>query len=148
MLVNSTDPGPDHSVMLFTRTLRKHGHAITILSQMGPKPSPFTNLVMPLTKGAVELADLSGFKGIKIAVRGDGDYKLILDSYGLHQSDWPAASFVGKAKWKTIKIPFTSFHEKDSTLPFPARSIRALHFELARPAGTDAWLEIDDVKLY
>lgn len=148
MIVNSTDPGSDHSVMLFTRTLRKHGHAITILSQMGPKPSSFTDLVMPLTKGAVELADLSSFKGIKFAVRGDGDYKLIFDSYGLHQSDLPAASFVGKAKWKTIKIPFTSFHGKNSALPFPVRSIRALHFELASPAGTDAWLEIDDVKLY
>ncbi len=148
MLVDSTDTGPDHSVILFTRTLRKHGHGITILSKMGPKPSPFTDLVMPLTKGAVELADISAFKGIQFTVRGNGDYKLLLDSYGSHESDWSAATFTGKARWKTVRIPFTKFQSKNSASPLSLRSVRALYFELARPAGTDAWLEIDDVKLY
>jgi hypothetical protein len=31
---------------------------------------------------------------------------------------------------------------------FSPRVERALHFELARPAGTDAWLELDGLKLY
>ena len=148
MLVDSTDPGPDHSVILFVRTLRKHGHAITVLSRMSPKTSAHTDLEMPLTRGGVELADISAFKGIKFAVRGEGDYRLLLDSYGLRQSDWPAATFAGKAGWKTVKIPFSKFQKENSTSPLPLRSIRALNFELARPAGTDAWLEIDDVKLY
>lgn len=148
MLVDSTDTGPDHSVILFTRTLRKHGHDITIVSKMGPKPSPFTDLVMPLTKGAVELADISGFKGIQFATRGDGSYKLLLDSYGMHKSGWPAATFTGTSQWKTVRIPFTKFQAKNLTSSLSLRSITALHFELARPAGTDAWLEIDDVKLY
>jgi hypothetical protein len=30
----------------------------------------------------------------------------------------------------------------------PLRSIRALHFELARSAGAEVWLEIDDVEFY
>lgn len=149
MLVDSTDPGSDHSVILFTRTLRgERGHAITILSQMSPKPSPLTDLVMPLTQGAVAPADLSPFKGIQFAVRGDGSYKLLLDTYGLHPADWPTAPFSGHAKWKTIKIPFAQFQSKNSTSPLPLRSVRALRFELAKPAGADAWLEIDDVKLY
>jgi imidazolonepropionase-like amidohydrolase len=148
MLVDSTDPGPDHSVMLFARTLRGNGHALSILSRMSPKPSPFTDLIVPLTRGAVEPADISKFKGVEFATRGDGDYSILLDCYGARKADWPAASFAGKAKWSTVRIPFTSFREKKSELPLPLQNVRALHFELARPAGTDAWLEIDNIKLY
>jgi imidazolonepropionase-like amidohydrolase len=148
MLVDSTDPGSDHSVILFTRTLRTHGHAISILSRMSPKPAPFTDLVIPLTQGAVELADISRFKGIQFATRGDGDYKILLDCYGAPKLDWPAASFPGKAHWKTVRVPFTSLQERNPTLPSSLHNVRALHFELARPAGADAWLEIDDIRLY
>jgi imidazolonepropionase-like amidohydrolase len=148
MLVDSTDPGPDHSVILFVRTLQGRGHAISILSRMSPKPSPFTDLVVPLTQGAVEPADISKFKGIEFATRGDGDYSILLDCYGARKADWPTTSFTGKAKWRTVRIPFTSFREKKPELPTPLKSVRALHFELARPAGADAWLEIDNIKLY
>lgn len=148
MLVDSTDPGPDHSVILFARTLRERGHAITILSRMSPKPSAFTDLIVPLTRGAVEPADISKFKGIEFATRGDGDYRVLLDCYGARKANWPAASFAGRAKWRTVRVPFTSFQERQSDLPLPLKSVRALHFELARPAGTDAWLEIDNIKLY
>src|SRR5205823_1596064 len=58
MLVNNTDMGPDHSRMLFTRTLSKHGHGISLVARMGPKQSAFTDLVVPLTRGAVEFADV------------------------------------------------------------------------------------------
>jgi hypothetical protein len=59
MLINSTDAGTDPSQMLFTRTLRKHGHAISVIARMSPKETPFADLVVPLTRGAVELADVS-----------------------------------------------------------------------------------------
>jgi hypothetical protein len=148
MLVDSTDPGSDHSIILFTRTRRTHGHAISILSRMSAKPAPFTDLIVPLTRGGVELADISRFKGIQFATRGDGDYRIFLDCYGARKLDWPATSFSGKEKWKTIRIPFASFRQRNSTLRLPLRSVRALRFELARSAGADAWLDIDDIKLY
>jgi imidazolonepropionase-like amidohydrolase len=148
MLVNSTDTGPDHSRMLFTRTLSKHGHGISVLARMGPKQSAFADLVIPLTRGGVELADVSAFKGLKFAVRGQGSYRILIDSYGTRRSSWYSASFAGDAKWRTIRIPFAAFQSKGSTSPLPLRELRALHFELARPAGADAWLELDDLKLY
>jgi hypothetical protein len=148
MLVDSTDPGPDHSRILFARTLRKEGHSVTVLSRMSPKQSPFVDLVIPLTRGAVELADISSFKGIEFSTRGDGNYSILLDTYGARKSSWPIASFAGKAQWKTVRIPFSAFQSKGVASPLPFRNVRALHFEIARPAGTDAWLEIDDVKLY
>jgi imidazolonepropionase-like amidohydrolase len=148
MLVNSTDTGPDHSRILFTRTLNKHGHGISVLARMGPKQSAFTDLVVPLTRGAVELADVSAFKGIKFAVRGQGSYRILIDSYGARRSSWYTASFTGDVKWRTIRVPFAAFRSKGSTSPPPFRELRALHFELARPAGADAWLELDDLKLY
>lgn len=148
MLINSTDPGVDHSQMLFVRGLGKHGHDISIAARMSPKENPYVDLVIPLTRGAVELADVSAYKGIQFAVRGEGDYKLLLENYGTNRARWYTAAFNAGAKWHTVKIPFSSFHSTDTTLQFPARTIRTLHFELARPAGVGTWLELDDVKVY
>ncbi len=148
MLVNSTDTGPDHSRILFTRTLSKHGHGISVVARMGPKQSAFTDLIVPLTRGAVELADVSTFKGIKFAVRGQGSYRALIDSYGARRSGWYSVSFAGDAKWRTIRIPFTAFQSKGSTSALSLRNVRALHFELAQAAEADAWLELDDLRLY
>src|SRR5215472_4444800 len=148
MLVNSTDSGIDHSRMLFVRSLGHHGHDISILGRMSPKESPYADLIVPLTKGGVELADVSSYKGIQFAVRGEGDYKLLLENYGTNRAESYVAAFSAGAKWHTVKIPFSSFHSTDAALQFPARTLRTLHFELSRPAGADTWLELDDVKLY
>ena len=148
MLINSTDSGVDHSRMLFVRSLGHHGHDISILARMRPKENPYADLVIPLTKGAVELADVSSYKGIQFAVRGEGDYKLLLENYGANRPKWYTATFNGGARWHTVKIPFSSFHSTGAALQFPSRTLRTLHFELARSAGADAWLELDDVKLY
>jgi hypothetical protein len=147
-LVDSTDSGPDHSRILFARTLRNRKHGLSILARMSPKKSPFVDLVIPLTRGAVELADISSFKGVQFSTRGDGSYSILLDTYGARKSSWPVASFAGKAQWKTVRIPFATFRGKDSTSLPPTRNVRSLRFEIARPAGADAWMEIADVKLY
>ena len=146
--VNATDPGPDHSRMLFARTLDAKGHARTILARMGPKTKPFVSLVLPLTRGGVELGDVSAFRGISFATRGEGTYRLLVDSYGLDKANWFAATFVGTGKWKTVKIPFSAFRSKDAATSFPLHSLRALYFQLAADPGADAWLDIDDVKFY
>ena len=148
MLVDSTDTGPDHSRILFARTRRKRGHGLSILAKMSPKQSPFVDLVIPFTKGAVEPADISSFKGIQFSTRGDGNYSILLDTYGARKSSWPLASFTGKPQWRTVRIPFTAFQTKDSTSLLTPHEVRALHFEIARPGEMDGWLEIDDVKLY
>ena len=148
MLVDSTDPGIDHSQMLFVRGLGHHGHDISIVARMSPKENPFADVNIPLTRGAVELADVSSYKGIQFAVRGDGDYKLLLENYGTNRAKWYTANFNAGARWHTVKIPFSSFHSTDAALQFPAKTLRSLHFELARPAGVETWLELDDVKLY
>jgi hypothetical protein len=104
--------------------------------------------VIPFTKGAVEPADTSSFKGIQFSTRGDGNYSILLDTYGARKSSWPLASFTGKPQWRTVRIPFTAFQTKDSTSLLTPHEVRALHFEIARPGEMDGWLEIDDVKLY
>jgi imidazolonepropionase-like amidohydrolase len=146
--VNATDPGTDHSRMIFTRTLRGNGHARTVLARMGPKPRPFVGLVLPLTRGGVELANVSPFHGISFSVRGEGTYRLLLDSYGSERANAFAASFVGTSKWRKVRLPFSEFQSKTPAAAFPSHTLRALHFELSANAGTDAWLEIDDVAFY
>jgi len=148
MLIDSTDSGIDHSQMLFVRGLGKHGHDISILGRMSPKENPYADLVIPLTKGGVELADVSSYRGIQFEERGEGDYKLLLDNYGSNRARWYTSTFSAGGKWHTVKIPFSSFRSTDAALQFPAKTLRTLHFELARPAGADAWLELGDVKVY
>jgi hypothetical protein len=135
MLVNSTDAGSDHSKMLFIRTPSKHGHSISVVARMGPKQSAFTDLVIPLTRGTVELADVSAFKGIRFAVRGQGSYRILIDSYGTRRSSWYTASFTGDSRWRTIRVPFATFQSKGSTSSLPFHELRAVHFELAQPAS-------------
>jgi hypothetical protein len=50
------------------------------------------------------------------------------------------------AAW-CLRSPPAKLKAATVTLSSP-RVERALHFELARPVGTDAWLELDDLKLY
>jgi imidazolonepropionase-like amidohydrolase len=146
--VNATDPGTDHSRMLFARTLHGKGHARTVLTRMSQKAKPSADLVLPLTRGGVELTDVSMYRGISFALRGEGTYKVLADSYGIDRGDWFSATFDGTGKWRTVKIPFSAFGSKASGAQFPLRSLRALHFELASEAGTDAWLELDNLKFY
>ncbi|RZU40564.1 amidohydrolase family protein [Edaphobacter modestus] len=148
MLVNSTDTGVDHSQILFTRSFGKDAHDLSILARMSPKPSPFADLVIPLTKGGVELADISAFKGIRFQARGSGSYRVLLESYGMRRSTWYAASFTGDAKWRTVRIPFSAFHSTDTKTQLPLRRITGLHFELAAAQGNDKWLNLDNLKLY
>jgi hypothetical protein len=148
MLIDSTDPGTDHSKMLITRTLEQHGHSRFVIVRMSPKDISAGDVVVPLTKGGVELADVSAYKGIKFSVRGDGNYRLLVDGYGSRKAGSYAATFTGDSKWKTVWIPFSAFTAKGSTAPMPLGNLRALHFELARPSGADAWLALDDIKFY
>lgn len=149
MLIDNTDRGPDHSRILFARTLRSpDDHAVSILAKMGPKQAPFADLEVPLTKGEVSLADASRYTGISFDVRGDGEYRLRIDSYGLPKSEWYSSSFQGESLWKTIRIPFSDLRSAQSSAPLDLRSLRALEFGLLRTPGSDAWLELDNIRFY
>ena len=137
--VNSTDAGVDHSQMLFLQAIRAAGdHALLITAAMAPKDHPFVRAEFPLTPGAIELADLSGYAGVSFDVRGEGGGRLLLSRYASKGGAF-SAPFAPSAEWQTVKIPFADLSRKD---------VRALLFELNAAPSATAWMELDNVRLY
>jgi imidazolonepropionase-like amidohydrolase len=148
--VNSTDAGTDHSRMMFLPVARSgHDHALMVEARMAAKERPYVRLEIPLTPGAVELADVSRYHGVSFEARGEGGFRLLVNSYGVRAGDPFASPFAASAAWRKIKIPFASLRRRaDGAAPWNPRDLRALVFEVAGPAGSGAWLEIDNVGLY
>ncbi|MBV9084511.1 MAG: amidohydrolase family protein, partial [Acidobacteriaceae bacterium] len=148
--VDSTDPGVNHSRMMFVPVVRNGtDHSIMIEAQMGPKANPYTRLELPLTQGAVELLDATPYQGVSFDARGQCRCRVLLYKYGVRTRGQFAAAFAASGEWQNLRIPFSSLR-RDSEEPtnFDARDLRAVAFELAGPAGSTAWLEIDNVRFY
>jgi len=145
--VNSTDSGVDATKMLFGRVTRESGdHALSVTARMSEKDRAIGRVDIPLSRGAIEPVDASAFRGVSFDARGDGDYQLIASAY-----DAPGfqATFEASPQWRTIRVDFSSLKQlQDLSAPWPGDKLRTLSFEIARPAGTFAWLEIDNLKFY
>ena len=60
--INGTDSGVDHSPMLMMPVAREGGgHALLVTARMSDRERPYVRVEFPLTKGAIDVADLSGF---------------------------------------------------------------------------------------
>lgn len=148
--VNSTDPGIDHSAMLFQPVVRAGGdHALMIQAAMADKEHPWVRVELPLTPGAFEMADVSRYTGVSFDVRGDAAARLLVQTYGVRSSDAWSAAFTPGGEWQTVKVPFAKLTRKAEGGPgWSGKDGRALVFELAGPAGSKAWLELDNVGFY
>jgi imidazolonepropionase-like amidohydrolase len=147
--VNSTDSGHDKSRMTFGRTLRGPGnHALSIQAYMSEKARPFATMHLPLTRGAVEPADLTPYRGVTFEARGEGEYTLRLA--GRSSRDAHGAPFRAGAAWRAVRVPFASLKPEPPApeKAFDPRAVTALSFVLARPARSFVWLEIDNVRFY
>jgi hypothetical protein len=145
--VNSTDRGVDATKMLFGRVTRKSGdHALSVTARMSEKDRAFGRADIPLSRGAIEPVDASAYRGVRFDARGDGDYQLIVSAY---DADEFHAPFKASPQWRTIRIDFSSFKQsQEPSQPWPGARLRKLSFEIARPAGAFAWLEIDNLRFY
>ncbi len=138
--INSTD-----SRMSFTRTLRSPGnHALSVLARMGEKDNPYARVSVPLSRGAVEPVDATAFRGIQFDARGEGAYRLLVPT---RASGGFSAPFDASGKWRTIRIPFAALKTGGKT-PWTGKDLTMLNFEIAREPGQDAWLELDNIRLY
>ncbi len=131
--INSTDTGHDRTIMLYQRIERAPGnHALAIHAALSDSNSPYARMNLPLTKGAVEPMDARAFSGVEFEARGDGAYSLRINT--------TRTPFNAGPQWTTVRIPF------DAKLNL-AR-LQMLTWEIARPGGQRAWLEIDNVRFY
>jgi imidazolonepropionase-like amidohydrolase len=142
--VNATDPGSGSSQAIFQRITRTLGnHALAIQARMAEKEWPFVQIWLPLRPGGIEPVDASRFEGIQFEARGEGSYKLILQRRSARNSRAnPEAAFEAGPSWSQIAIPFAQLKA------LRPRDLVVVAFEIARPAGSHAWLELDNVRFY
>lgn len=144
--VASTDPGIDHSELIH---LDHHDGDMTFLAaQMGAAPRPFVQWVLPLTRGTIDVADASRFSGIELTASGSGDYRLVLQSYGIGERGWFETPFSASADGKTIRVPFSAFASRDAGAKLDLTQLRALRIELKGKTGGTASLQLGDVRFY
>ena len=152
--VATTDPGTDHSCLIPIDDSHHgpahgeagHSHKTFLAAQMGGSPRPYVAWVLPLTRGTIHVADASGFTGIEIAGRGSGEYRLVLESYGLTGDAWFAAPFTPSDKPQ--RIPFRAFASGDQEARLDLAQLRAIRVMLRGEAGGTASLELGTVRFY
>lgn len=131
--VNRTDYSHDHSEMIYQRVAsEKGGRAFRITTVMGEKDRPMAAMVLPLSKGAVQPADLSKYQFLEFDARGEGAYRFDLERPGMGARMSP---FTAGPKWGKVRIGIG-----DDTAT-------AMVFIIERAAGEKAWLEIDNLRL-
>jgi imidazolonepropionase-like amidohydrolase len=157
--VNSTDPGVDNSPMIFGRVLRVPANpklrilgdrALSVQGRMSEKERPFIRINVPLSRGAIEPVDAREFRGIRFDVRGDGDYRLIVPTYQVRDFGYFQTPFKANSQWQTVSINFSSLSQigARTAVKWTGNDLLMLSFEIARPAGAFAWLELDNVRFY
>ncbi|HEX8241317.1 MAG TPA: amidohydrolase family protein [Allosphingosinicella sp.] len=143
--VEGTDPGFDHSHLDLNPMA---GGRLFLTAGLGTAPQPFAELQLPLTRGAVQLADASGFTGLAFEARGAGDYALWLNSYAIHPRSWLRASFEAGEARREIRIPFSAFRSPLADARLDPARLRALLFRLEGEPGGGAWLELGNIRFY
>ncbi len=143
--INNTDTGNDHSHMMYLTVARTaDNHALSISGQMSEKDAPAARVLIPLSRGAIEPVDARAFHGIQFEARGDGQYGLLAPSA---TASWSAA-FTANPKWHTVRIPFTEMKAAKKSAQWSGADLLMVGFEIVRPAGRKAWLEVDNVEFY
>ncbi|WP_181814723.1 amidohydrolase family protein [Sphingomonas aracearum] len=146
--VESTEAGVDHSHLQTVREAAPPPPRIFLAATMGSAPQPFAQLILPLTRGAIQLADARGFTGIAFRARGAGTYRLLLDSYGLQPDRGFSAEFTAGEAAQEIRLPFEGFRSGDASAELRLDRLRAVMFRLSGERGGKAWLELGDVRFY
>jgi imidazolonepropionase-like amidohydrolase len=145
--VETYESGTDHSHLHHVREAGPPPR-LFLVARMGASPQPFANLVLPLTPGAVHLADVRGFAGVSFTARGAGRYALQLDIYGVDNSSPFRAAFEAGEAPREVRIPFSAFASRDPGARLDPARLRALIVRLEGEPGAQATLELSNIRFY
>lgn len=146
--VDGSEAGVDHSRLDHVRTGTGEDRRLFLLAHMGAAPRPFAQLILPLTRGAIQLADARGFTGVAFGARGGGRYALLFDSYGIDEPEWFEASFAAGDRTGELRIPFSAFASPDANAKLDPARLRALIVRLEGEPGGTVWLELANIRFY
>jgi imidazolonepropionase-like amidohydrolase len=146
--VESTEAGVDHSHLDYVRPDEGDDKRLFLVAHMGGRPRPFAQLILPLSRGAIQLADARGFTGIAFEARGAGNYVMLFDSYGIDNDARFKAAFTADATAGEIRIPFSAFAPPEGGPALDLTKLRALIVQLQGDPGGKAWLQLKNVRFY
>jgi imidazolonepropionase-like amidohydrolase len=124
------------------------GKVLSVGARMGSKADASAGVLLPLSRGSVEPVDATAFKGVKLAVRGDGGpYQVTIRSVGgLFRAEVGA-----DAQWKAVELPFSAFKPvtvRGQTPSWTGSDLLEVGVDGERAARTKLWFELDDVTFY
>lgn len=146
--VEATEKGVDASRLEHIRIGQGERARRFLLAQFGAAPRAFAEMILPLTHGALQLADASAFTGVVFDARGQGRYALAWDSYGIDDPDRFTAPFEAGEDSRPIRTPFAAFRAPDGTAVLDLARLRALIVRLEGEPGGNAWLELGNMRFY
>jgi imidazolonepropionase-like amidohydrolase len=143
LVVTDPDRGLDRSTEIIQMVPREGGgRALMMTAKMAVKENASAGVVIPLTKGSVAPADLREYHGVRLEIRGDGEYEVGLNSLN---GAWTAA-VAGSDGWKTVEVPFTTLKRKGGI--WRGDDVTEIEIMARRVVGAKTWLEIDNVSFY
>ncbi|WP_439533069.1 amidohydrolase family protein [Polymorphobacter sp.] len=147
--ITDMENGNDRSLVLPQVVARPDGgHSLLIAARMALRPGALARVILPFSRGSVQPVDARAFLGVRFALRGSGPYVVRLATL---TNVW-TATIEGGTDWRTLDLPFSAFRPltaADGKTPsWQGDDLVHLGFEVARPAGTTAWAELDEISFY
>lgn len=148
--VETPDGGLDRTVEVTQLVPRDDGHALLLSGRMARKNDPFAGIAIPLTRGSVRPVDLRGYKGVRLDIKGAGDYMFKVN--GLDGS-WLAPIATG-SDWRTVEIPFVQLQKMSRDGRFmpdgkwTGDGLTQVELMAKGSAGTRLWVQIDNIRFY
>lgn len=147
--IEPTDAGADHSHIVVTRVVRQdNNHALLAAAQFGPADHPSVKMEFPVTRGGVELGDVSEFKGVSFDMRGEGQYRLLLKTYAVRDPNLYSARIAPSGEWHTVRLPFAEIKRAKQISAWDGRDLVSLVFEMSGAPETTSSLELDNLAFY
>jgi len=147
---DDADGGPDRSVEVTTLIDRGPGdHALNVAAWMSHKANPQAGVILPLTRGSIQPADLKAYHGVRLEIRGGaGTYSLAMNSL---TGKWSAPVAAGP-EWRKVEVPFTSLkwgaRRGGAEATWTGDDLVEVEIAGSRPGGEKLWMQIDNVELY
>jgi imidazolonepropionase-like amidohydrolase len=149
---DNVDGGPDRSVQVTTLIDREdgRGHALNVAAKMSQKAKPNAGVIIPLTRGSIQPADLRAYHGVRFDIRAQAGavYAVSLNTGG---GRWTSDVAAGSA-WRTIEAPFSALkfsgRRGEGAETWTGNDLVEVEFTGAAPAGQTLWMQIDNVEFY
>ncbi|MEC3909402.1 amidohydrolase family protein [Sphingobium sp. CR2-8] len=147
--IDTPDGGIDRSVEI-TQTVPRDGggKALALSARMAVKDNAYAGFAIPLSRGSITPAKISGYKGLRFDLKGDGPYTVRLN--GL-DGIWEA-TVQGGTGWASQDVPFARFkpvsRRGKASPAFTGDGIIQVEIGGSRGPGQRMWLQVDNVRFY